>query len=309
MSKIKLIYSFYRFINIKNKKDIKNKLDNYLSEKMIRGTILLADEGINGSLASSNENLEKNIKYIKKILKIRKLEIKINNVYFLPFNKMKVRLKKEIVSLGKKGLFVNDYKAEYIHPSHWNDIIRNKNYDVLDVRNNFEIDIGKFEGSINPKTDSFRDFPRKLSKLEIGKKSKIAMYCTGGIRCEKASAYLKSIGYKEVVQLKGGIIGYLDYMQKNSDSSKWQGECFVFDNRVTVNNKLQSGMYSQCFGCRHPITNEDMQLKSYKKGVSCKYCYKNKSQKKVDSLISRQNQIERNKINKINDKFKKIYEV
>ena len=194
---------------MQNIKEIKSNLDIFLKNKNIKGTILIAEEGINGSISGSMKQLNDIIKYIKIIIKIRKLDIKINkNVH--PFNRMK-RLKKEIVSLGKGDIDINRFRGKLVNPKDWDKIITEEEVKIIDVRNNFETCIGSFNNSINPRTDSFRDFPRAMEKMGLNKNDKIAMYCTGGIRCEKASSYLKMKGYKKVYQLDGGIISYLDY--------------------------------------------------------------------------------------------------
>ena len=285
------IYSFYRFLEISNKKQIKKNLDYYFKFKVIRGTILLADEGINATISGDDETLENTVKFIKRQLKIRKLDIKKNNTNFLPFNKMKVRLKKEIVSLGVGDFKSKNFNGKYIHPSDWDDIIFDKNTKVIDVRNMYEINIGKFKNSINPLTNTFREFPKKINNLNLSKKDKIAMYCTGGIRCEKASAYLKNQGYKNIYQLKGGIIKYLEYSKNENKKSLWDGECFVFDERVTLNKELERGKYLQCHGCRTPIKIEDTLSKKYKKGVSCPYCFDIRSNTQKKRSLDRQIQI------------------
>tara|TARA_B100001093_G_C26850151_1_gene1024758 strand:- start:1831 stop:2745 length:915 start_codon:yes stop_codon:yes gene_type:complete len=289
-----VVYTFYRFLKIRNKKYIKKKFDTYLSNITLKGTILIANEGINVSIAGEKEEVFNFIKQIKKELKIRKIQTKINYTNFIPFNRMKVRIKKEIVSLGMGDLDTSKYTGKNIHPSEWNKIISKKKVKLIDTRNIYEINIGKFINSINPNTNNFREFPKKLLKMNLNKEDAVAMYCTGGIRCEKASAYLKLNGFKNVMQLEGGIINYLDYMNKKKDKSKskWQGECFVFDNRVTINKKLSKGKFVQCFGCRNPITMKDTKLKSYVKGVSCKYCYNKRSKLQKRKSISRQLQIE-----------------
>ena len=291
------IYSFYRFTEIINKKLIKNNLDQHLSHYNVRGTILLADEGINGTLCASHKDLYEKLKFIRNLLKIRNLNLKVNTSTFLPFNRMKVRLKKEIVSLGKGDIDVTKNYKTYVKPSEWNELIKNKDIKIIDVRNTFEIDIGKFKNAINPKTKSFREFPYSLTKMNITKNDTIAMYCTGGIRCEKASAFLKINGYKNVYQLKGGIINYLDYSKKSSHDSLWKGECFVFDNRVTINKDLDKGKYIQCYGCRRPITKKDTKSRYYKKGVFCPNCFNERSDQQKKRSQSRQNQIELSKLN------------
>ena len=180
MNKI-FVYTFYRFLKIKDKKKVKKFIDEFLSDKPIKGTILLADEGINGSVASDKESLNKLILFIKKVINIRKLKVKINNTDKTPFNRMKVRLKKEIVTLGKKNINVEKIRGGKIHPKDWDQYIMNKDTLVIDVRNNFEINIGKFKNSISPNTENFRDFPNFANGLEINKNTKIAMYCTGGM--------------------------------------------------------------------------------------------------------------------------------
>ncbi len=289
-----VVYTFYRFLKIRNKNYIKKKFDTYLKNITLKGTILIANEGINVSIAGEKEEVFNFIKQIKKELKIRKIQKKINFTNFIPFNRMKVRIKKEIVSLGMGDFNISKYTGKNIHPSEWNKIISKKKVKLIDTRNIYEINIGKFINSINPNTNNFREFPKKLLKMNLSKDDAIAMYCTGGIRCEKASAYLKLNGFKNVMQLEGGIINYLDFMNKKKDKSKskWQGECFVFDNRVTINKTLSKGKFIQCFGCRNPITMKDTKLKSYVKGVSCKYCYNKRSKFQKRKSISRQLQIE-----------------
>ncbi len=288
------IISFYRFINVKNKKLLKFKLEKFLKQFLIRGTILLSNEGINGSLTGSRNDLEKTILFLKKNLKIKKLNLKINNINFFPFNRLKVRLKKEIVSMGQGKLDVDKLRGKLIKPELWDELISHKSTKLIDVRNIYEIEIGKFKNAKNPNTENFRQFPNSIKELKLNKNDTIAMYCTGGIRCEKASSYLKNIGFKNIHQLEGGIINYLEYKKKSKKKSKWTGECFVFDNRVTVNSKLKHGKYIQCYACRSPISAADAKLKSYTKGISCKYCIDTISTKKKKSLVDRQRQIELN---------------
>lgn len=305
---ILFIYSFYRFIEINNKSKLKLLLSNYFKNKNMRGTILIANEGINASISGTEKNLLDTIQIIKKFINIRKLNININKNTYLPFNKIKVRLKKEIVSLGKGEINLDKYKGTSIKPSQWDKLIMREDIKVIDTRNTYEIDIGRFKNSINPYTNSFREFPAKFKKSGIQKNDKLAIYCTGGIRCEKAAAYLKSNGFNSIYQLEGGILNYLSYKKENNSSSLWTGDCFVFDQRVSVNTQLKSGEHIQCFGCRQPLNKEDIKSDKYKKGISCPYCFEKRSLLSKKRSESRQKQIELNNEKKIKHSFKKIYQ-
>lgn len=300
------IFTFYRFVKIDDKREIKSIVDEFLNKRLIKGTILLANEGINGSISGQYNHLSETIKILKRLLKIRKLDIKVNIINAIPFNRMKVRLKKEIVSLGKENIKVNNLNSSFVNPSDWNQLILRHDVKLIDTRNEYEIDIGSFKGSINPKTKTFREFPNKLSKMGINKDDKLAIFCTGGIRCEKATAYLKKNGYKNVNQLRGGILNYLDYTKGEQNHSLWNGECFVFDDRVTVNKDLNKGKYLQCHGCRHPITIKDTYLKSYKKGITCRYCINKRTKIQKFRSKTRQDQIDYAESKGISHSFKKI---
>ena len=300
------IYTFYRFKNFTDIKTIKLKLDKSLKNKLILGTVLLANEGINGTISGTQKNLNEFIYLLRKILKIKKLSIKISQNKFIPFYRLKIRLKKEIVTIGDKTIKPEKITGKHIDPKKWDKIIDNSKYLIIDTRNDYEVSIGSFKNSINPKTKSFSEFPKFIEKLNIKKNQPIAMFCTGGIRCEKASSYLLKNGYEDISQLDGGILNYLE-VNKKDKSTSWKGECFVFDNRVAVNKKLDKGSYEQCYGCRHPITKQDMILKSYKKGATCKYCINLKSITKIQSSSTRQSQIDIAEKNNTKHSFKKIY--
>ena len=300
------VYTFYRFKDLKSLDRTRIFFNEFLKKTKIKGTILIAHEGINGSLSGSKSELDFFIKFIKSYLKIRRLEIKINKVNFIPFNRTKVKLKKEIVTLGQGKISVKKNAGQLIDPKDWNQVVLNKNIRLLDIRNDFEIDIGKFQRSERPKTNSFRELPKVLKNLGLRKNEKIAMYCTGGIRCEKASAFLKKQGFKKVMQLNGGIINYLNYVNENKIISYWNGECFVFDERVSINKKLKTGKYKQCYGCRRPITKEDMKSRNYKKGISCPYCIDERTYSQKKRSETRQKQIEIAEIKGINHRWKKI---
>tara|TARA_B110000858_G_scaffold86921_1_gene100454 strand:- start:8076 stop:9005 length:930 start_codon:yes stop_codon:yes gene_type:complete len=300
------IYTFYRFKKFTSIKSIKIKLDKSLKNKLILGTVLIANEGINGTISGTEKDLNDFISLIKQILKIKKLSIKISKNNFIPFYRLKIRIKKEIVTLGDKTINPEKITGKYIDPKKWDRIVNNKKYIIIDTRNDYEISIGTFVNAINPKTKSFREFPKFIENLNIKKNQPIAMFCTGGIRCEKASSFLIKNGFKDISQLDGGILNYLE-VKKNNKINSWKGECFVFDNRVAVNNKIEKGTYEQCYGCRHPITNKDMELKSYKKGATCKYCIGLKSKSKIQSSSTRQNQIDMAEKNFKSHSFKKQY--
>jgi len=300
------IYTFYRFKNFNAIKSIKKKIDKFSKNKLILGTVLLANEGINGTISGTENDLNEFISLIKKKLKIRKLSIKISRNQFIPFYRLKIRLKKEIVTIGDKSIRPENVTGKHIDPREWDKIINDKKYLIIDTRNNYEVGIGSFKNSINPKTKSFREFPEFIEKLNIKKDQPIAMFCTGGIRCEKASSYLLKNGYKNISQLDGGILSYLE-VKRNDKKNSWKGECFVFDNRVAVNNRLEKGTYEQCYGCRHPITKQDMSLNSYMKGVTCKYCVSIKSEIKINASSTRQRQIDIAEKNNTKHSFKKIY--
>ena len=300
-----VIYSFYKFVDLTNTQGIKKTLDYFLEKKKIKGTILISDEGINGTLSGSKKDLDNSIKIIKSSLKLEEIDVKINYNDFFPFNKLKVRLKKEIVSLGQGQIDVNNFHGDFVEPKDWNKIISDKDTRIIDVRNDFEIDIGYFERSERPGTNSFREFAKSIENLDLKKNKKIAMYCTGGIRCEKASAFLKMRGFNDVVQLKGGIIKYLEYVRDSKETSYWRGECFVFDDRVSVDNNLEKGNYLQCYGCRRPITKKDTKSIFYLKGVSCHHCHDERTHEQKKRSQTRQNQIETSEKNNENHPFKR----
>ena len=289
-----LTTTFYHFITLNNIKIFKTIIQDYCDNKSLKGTILLAQEGINGTISGKEDDILEFHKFIKKDQKFsdvfKNLEYKSSWSNENPFYRMKVRLKKEIVALGLPEVSPAIKVGKYVKPEDWNSLINDPEVILIDTRNNYEVDIGTFNNAINPKTTSFREFPQYVKKnLKSKKNKKIAMFCTGGIRCEKASSYMLENGFKEVYHLQGGILKYLEEVPK--EKSLWQGECFVFDQRVAVTNELKEGQYSQCYACRHPLSPEEMKSSHYNEGISCSYCIKKTSEVKKNNLQERQKQI------------------
>jgi UPF0176 protein len=269
-------------------------IQDYCDKKLLKGTILLANEGINGTISGKEKDILNFHKFIKnddKFLNVFKnLEYKASWSDGNPFYRMKVRLKKEIVTLGIPEISPVKKVGTYIKPKEWNALISDPDIILIDTRNQYEVDIGTFRNAINPKTTSFREFPEYVKKnLNQQKNKKIAMFCTGGIRCEKASSYMLEEGFEEVYHLQGGILKYLETVPE--ENSLWNGECFVFDQRVAVTNELKEGQYSQCYACRHPLSLEELKSDDYNEGISCSYCINKTSEAKKNNLKERQKQI------------------
>ena len=280
------ISGFYKFKKLKNIKKIKKSLQSFFNKKNIKGTIIISNEGINGTIAAKKKNLQLAMKKIKSTFKFVKFDSQnLSKSNFQPFHRGKVKIKKEVVPMGIK---ISKRKLDnHLEPLKWNKLIKNKNTFLIDARKPFEYNVGTFKGSINPKVDNFREFPKYLKKLD--KKKDIAMFCTGGIRCEKASVYLKKKGFNNVYQLKGGIINYLKKVKKNK--SLWEGECYVFDNRVSLKHGLITGSFSMCSGCRKPISSRDKKSTKYEEGVSCPNCHDRLSNSQKERFRMRQKQI------------------
>ena len=281
------VLGFYKFkkLDLLNKKKI--FLQNLFIENDIKGTLILSKEGINGTISGMSVNISCVSKQIKTFLKFSKFDSEnLSKSNFQPFHKPKVKIKKEVVPMGLK-ITPRVKKDNHLTPTKWNNLIKNKNTLVLDARKPFEHEVGTFKKAVNPKVKHFREFPKYLNKLD--KKKPVAMFCTGGIRCEKASVYLNQKGFKNVFQLKGGILNYLK--KTNKKNSLWKGECFVFDNRVSVKHNLSVGSYSICSGCRNPISLNDKKSKKYEKGVSCPRCYEILTNTQKSRFRMRQKQI------------------
>lgn len=290
-----LVAAFYKFTQLKDTKAIKAELSQICISSKIKGTILIASEGINGTVSGPSTGIKKLINWLNNDIRFQEISPKFSFAKKPPFNRLKIRLKKEIVTMGQPNIDPTNVRGEYVKPEDWHTLVTNPDTLLIDVRNNYEISIGSFKNSLNPQTNSFRDFPNwvkdHLANLPHNKRPKnIAMFCTGGIRCEKASSYLVSNGFKNVFHLEGGILKYLENIPK--EKSIWEGECFVFDQRVSVLHGLKPGNNFMCYACRMPITLDDLQSSKYEIGVSCPHCYNSKTQSKIDGFRQRQKQID-----------------
>ena len=298
------ISGFYKFKKINFLKKYKTYLENEISNTSIKGSIIISSEGINGSIAGNSKDIFKILKFLKKKFKFKEFDSSnISTSRFQPFHKAKVKVKKEVVPFGLKIKSESKRRNKYLSGKSWNKLIIKKETLLIDVRKPFEYSVGTFKNAMNPNIQNFRDFPKFLNKIE--KTKTVAMFCTGGIRCEKASIFLKKKGFKNVFQLKGGIINYLNKTEKKD--SLWKGECFVFDNRVSLKHKLKQGTFSICGGCRKPISTKDKKSKKYEEGVSCERCYDTLSSLQKSRFRMRQNQINLAKKAGKKHKFQKEY--
>ena len=289
--------ALYGFNTIENPEKRKKSLLRFCQNNKVLGTFLIANEGINGTISGHPDKIENVIKFIKNWREIKDLEVKYSNSSKNGFYRMKVKVKKEIVTMGIPFLDPNNNRGKYIEPKEWNDLIYKNDVIVIDTRNFYETSIGKFTNSIIPDTKTFRDFPKwadNFANNKNNKTKKIAMYCTGGIRCEKATSYMKEIGFHEVYHLKGGILKYLETIPETE--SNWEGDCFVFDQRVSVKQDLKQGEYKQCYACKMPLSKKDVQDKNYIEGVSCLYCHDKLTNEQKNRFAQRQKQIKLSKI-------------
>lgn len=266
-----IVATFYKFVRLPDFADKRATLLSYCQVQGIKGTILLALEGINGMIAGSRQGIDAVLSFLRSDARLADLEPKESYYSASPFERMKVRLKREIVSLGMPEVDPNKQVGTYVSPQEWNTLITDPDVLVIDTRNQYEVAIGTFKGAQNPETDSFREFPNYVrQQLNATQSPKVALFCTGGIRCEKASSLLMQQGFKEVYHLKGGILKYLEEIPV--EESLWQGECFVFDQRVAVKHGLEAGSYKMCQGCGHPISDQDKTSPYYQEGISCPHC-------------------------------------
>ena len=266
-----VVAALYKFTRFSDFEDYRQPILDRMLDNDVKGTLLIAAEGINGTISGSRQAIDSVLDYLRSIEAIGSFTFKESYTSEQPFYRTKVKLKKEIVTMGVEDIDPLQSVGRYVKPSDWNALISDPEVILIDTRNDYEVQIGTFQNAVNPKTETFREFPEYVAKeLDPSKHKKVAMFCTGGIRCEKSTAYLRQQGFEEVYHLEGGILKYLEEVP--ASETMWQGDCFVFDNRVSVNHDLEKGDYEQCFACRMPITQQDMQSAAYSKGESCPHC-------------------------------------
>jgi len=282
------VLGFYKFIKIKSLKKNKDFMQNFLIKNNIRGTIILAKEGMNGTISGQLKDIKKTINKMKFLFSFKNFDNSNNSKSkFQPFHRAKVKIKKEVVPMNLTLNIKDREMKTHLDPKEWNELIKKKDTYIIDTRKPFEYDVGTFKKSVNPDVNNFRDFPKYLNKLK--KNKPVAMFCTGGIRCEKTSVYLKKKGFKNIYQLNGGILNYLKKIKEKD--SLWKGECFVFDNRISLKHGLKAGSYFMCSGCRKPITIKDKKSKKYEEGVSCPNCHDKLTDTQKTRFRMRQKQI------------------
>lgn len=285
-----VVCAMYKFVTLEDFEAIQKPLLNTMENAGVRGTLLLAKEGINGTVAGTQKAIDTLLEWFENDERLAGINHKESYVDKMPFYRTKVKLKREIVTMGIEGIDPNQVVGTYVKPKDWNALISDPDVVLVDTRNEYEYEIGSFEGAVNPHTDTFREFPDYVKKnLDPEKNKKVAMFCTGGIRCEKSTAYLKEQGFDEVYHLEGGILKYLEEVPE--EETMWQGECFVFDNRVAVNHQLEKGQYDQCHACRFPITDEEKKSEAYIEGVQCPRCVGNKTADQLERFAQRQLQM------------------
>jgi UPF0176 protein len=287
------VAALYRFTRFDDFASLRAPLERICRQQGVHGTLLLALEGINGTIAGSAAGIDAVLDHIRALPDCGELDVKFSTASEMPFHRMKVRLKREIVTMGQPGLDPRASVGTYVDPQDWNALISAPDTIVIDTRNDYEVEVGTFEGAIDPKTSSFRDFPEWFRRererlIGAGKQPKVAMFCTGGIRCEKSTAFLKQEGVEDVFHLKGGILKYLETVPE--EDSLWRGECFVFDQRVTIGHGLAQGSYALCHACRRPISEDDQKSPLFEPGVSCPACHAERTDEQRESYRERQRQ-------------------
>ncbi|MBV1873143.1 MAG: rhodanese-related sulfurtransferase [Gammaproteobacteria bacterium] len=286
-----VVSALYRFVLLDNYEELRQPLLNTMLDNEVVGTLLLAREGVNGTIAGTRQGIDNVLAWLKNDSRLSQLSHKESYHNEIPFYRTKVKLKKEIVTMGVKDIDPRKVVGTYVKPANWNALISDPEVLLVDTRNSYEVKIGTFKGALNPDTDTFRQFPQYVSeKLNPAKHKKVAMFCTGGIRCEKSTAYLKQQGFDEVYHLEGGILKYLEEVP--TEKSLWEGECFVFDKRVAVNHNLEKGQYDQCNACRMPITDEEKLHAHYSQGISCPHCFDKSTDAQRKRFSEREKQIQ-----------------
>jgi len=286
-----IVCALYKFVRLDNYASLQKPLLDLMLSRKVRGTLLLAAEGINGTIAGSRDGIDEVLGWLGAVPQLANLDCKESLSEELPFKRSRVKLKKEIVTMGIEGIDPQHAAGTYVDPEDWNRLIADPSVLLIDTRNDYECEVGTFSGALNPNTASFREFPEFAKQhLDKTKHTKVAMFCTGGIRCEKSTAYLRQQGFDEVYHLKGGILKYLEKVPQ--DQSKWQGECFVFDDRVTVNHQLEPGSYDQCHGCRRPITEDDKLSDDYIAGAQCPRCCDEITGEQKERFLEREKQMQ-----------------
>ena len=286
------VAALYRFANFTQPEMLQPQIAAWCAEHGLKGTILVATEGVNGTVAGTEAGIDAVITHLRTLPGCAELDVKYSHANEMPFYRMKVRLKKEIVTLGVDGIDPKREVGTYVQPEDWNALISDPDTVLIDTRNDYEVAIGTFEGAVDPRTKSFSEFPEWFrthrDELAAGK-TKFAMFCTGGIRCEKSTAFLKAEGINDVYHLEGGILRYLENIPETE--SKWQGECFVFDERVSVKHRLELGEMELCHACRRPISQEDKTSAHFIEGVACPACYAERTEEDRARFAERQKQI------------------
>lgn len=286
------VAALYRFASFEQPELLQPQILAWCTQHGLKGTILVAFEGVNGTVAGTAAGIDAVVAHLRTLPGCAELDVKYSHAAEMPFYRMKVRLKKEIVTLGVEGIDPKREVGTYVQPEDWNALISDPDTVLIDTRNDYEVAIGTFEGAIDPRTKAFRDFPAwfRENRAELAEgKTKFAMFCTGGIRCEKSTAFLKAEGIDEVYHLEGGILRYLETIPE--EQSKWQGECFVFDERVSVRHGLELGDMELCHACRRPISQDDKAFAHFIEGVSCPACYEERSADDRARFAERQKQI------------------
>ena len=282
--------ALYKFVTLPDYAALREPLLNAMTANNVFGTLLLAKEGINGTVSSTREGVDALLKWLGQQPGLENIDTKESYHSEIPFYRTKVKLKNEIVTMGVEGIDPKQVVGTYVKPEDWNALISDPDVVLVDTRNDYEVEIGTFENAVDPKTKTFREFPAwAKDNLDPQKHKKVAMFCTGGIRCEKSTAYMKEQGFDQVYHLEGGILKYLEKVPK--EQTLWSGECFVFDNRVAVDHDLKRGSYDQCHACRMPITEQEMTHIHYQEGLSCHHCFGSVDEEQQQRFAERQKQV------------------